>query len=259
MRVSTDAPTGRLRHMALRPAVLLKRSLIFVHRWLGVALSLLFLLWFVSGIVMMYWSFPGRRRAAIGLQRAPDAGARTHRLSAEQAFAALGPRQRLRRRFVSTTFDGRPVYRFAAGGGRGRGGGAVPAPTRVFADDGTQVGEVDDAMVDRAASRWAGRPLAEAAKDARSKKSISGRSAAPAADSGRSTSTPGPTASRCTSAARTAEVVQYTTTSSRFWAYLGAIPHWLYFTPLRKHRPRVVLVRRLVVARSGPSRRCWAW
>jgi hypothetical protein len=35
----------------------------------------------------------------------------------------------------------------------------------------------------------------------------------------------------------TGEVVQYTTTASRFWAYLGAIPHWLYFTPLRKHPP----------------------
>jgi len=36
----------------------------------------------------------------------------------------------------------------------------------------------------------------------------------------------------------TGEVVQYTTTASRFWAYLGAIPHWLYFTPLRKHPPQ---------------------
>ena len=34
------------------------------------------------------------------------------------------------------------------------------------------------------------------------------------------------------------EVVQYTTTAARFWAYLGAIPHWLYFTPLRKHQPQ---------------------
>jgi hypothetical protein len=36
----------------------------------------------------------------------------------------------------------------------------------------------------------------------------------------------------------TGEVVQYTTRSSRFWAYLGAIPHWLYFTPLRKNAPQ---------------------
>ena len=35
----------------------------------------------------------------------------------------------------------------------------------------------------------------------------------------------------------TGEVVQYTTTASRLGAYVGAIPHWLYFTPLRKHGP----------------------
>ena len=33
------------------------------------------------------------------------------------------------------------------------------------------------------------------------------------------------------------EVVQYTTTASRIGAYLGPIPHWIYFTPLRKHQP----------------------
>jgi hypothetical protein len=33
------------------------------------------------------------------------------------------------------------------------------------------------------------------------------------------------------------EVAQYTTTASRIGAYLGPIPHWLYFTPLRKHGP----------------------
>src|SRR4029077_15314224 len=31
------------------------------------------------------------------------------------------------------------------------------------------------------------------------------------------------------------EVVQYTTRASRMGAYLGAIPHWLYVTPLRKN------------------------
>jgi hypothetical protein len=42
----------------------------------------------------------------------------------------------------------------------------------------------------------------------------------------------------------TGEVVQYTTTASRIGAYLGPIPHWFYFTPLRKHGPewsRVVI------------------
>ena len=33
----------------------------------------------------------------------------------------------------------------------------------------------------------------------------------------------------------TGDVVQYTTRATRIGAYFGAIPHWLYFTPLRKH------------------------
>ena len=33
------------------------------------------------------------------------------------------------------------------------------------------------------------------------------------------------------------EVLQYTTPSSRLAAYVSAVPHWLYFTSLRKHQP----------------------
>ena len=34
------------------------RFLIFFHRWVGIALCLVFLLWFPSGIGMMYWGYP---------------------------------------------------------------------------------------------------------------------------------------------------------------------------------------------------------
>ena len=46
----------------------------------------------------------------------------------------------------------------------------------------------------------------------------------------------------------TGEVVQYTTTASRLGAYVGAIPHWLYFTPLRKNGPQW---SRVVIWSSG--------
>ena len=53
--------------------------------------------------------------------------------------------------------------------------------------------------------------------------------------SGRSGSTPGRLATRCTSRKlRRGRAVP--TTASRLGAYLGPIPHWLYFTPLRKHQ-----------------------
>jgi hypothetical protein len=36
---------------------------------------------------------------------------------------------------------------------------------------------------------------------------------------------------------RTGAAVQLTTSAQRFWNYLGAVPHWLYFTQLRQNVP----------------------
>ncbi len=208
-----------------RPAALLKRSLIFVHRWLGVALAALFALWFVSGIVMMYWGFPDVT-AADRLERLPVLSPEKISVSAAKAAASVGlelPAGQVR----LTSFDGRPAWRLG-----GRGGW-----TMVYADDGAPVEVVDDATIDRAATTWARQPLSSAEK-----KSVeepdqwtvgSGlRSLRPlykySFQDGQQVYVNG----------NTAEVVQYTTTSSRFWAWLGAIPHWLYFTPLRKNQPQ---------------------
>ena len=189
---------------------------------------MIFLLWFVSGIVMMYWSFPAVT-ADDRLERLPALQPERITVSVDAAVAALG-REQPPTQARLTSFDGRPVYRFG-GGGRGRGGGPM-----VYADDGSVADHVDDAMADRAATAWAKRPLAEATKESVEEVDQwtvgSGlRTLRPlykySFQDGQQVYVNG----------NTAEVVQYTTTSSRFWAYLGAIPHWLYFTPLRKHQP----------------------
>ena len=95
------------------PSALVRRSLIVVHRWLGVALSVIFLIWFVSGIVMMYWSFPGIS-ARDRLQRAPTLDPARITVSPEQAFAALN-RDPSTAQVRLSSFDGRPVYRFGGG------------------------------------------------------------------------------------------------------------------------------------------------
>jgi hypothetical protein len=104
----------------------------------------------------------------------------------------------------------------------------------VFADDGTVLRVVDAAVMDRAAAAWAGRPRSEAVKQAvvevdqwtvgalRNVRPLFKYS--------------WPDGQQVYVNGNTGEVVQYTTTMSRFWAYLGAIPHWLYFTPLRTHQ-----------------------
>jgi PepSY-associated TM region len=210
----------------MRPAAVLKRSLIFVHRWLGVALSLIFLLWFVSGIVMMYWTYP-EVTADDRLQRAPVLDPTTILVPPENAYAALGS-GRSPRAVCLNSFDGRPVYRFD--GGCGSGDGAM-----VYADDGT-VPRVDDAMIDRAAAAWTGLPVSEAVKE--SVEEVDQWTVGELRTVRPLYKYSWPDGQQLYVNGNTAEVAQFTTTASRFWAYLGAIPHWLYFTPLRKHPPR---------------------
>src|SRR6185295_9136244 len=219
----------------MRPSVLVKRSLIFVHRWLGVALSVIFMLWFASGIVMMYWSFPDVS-ARDRRERAPVLNPSQIKLSPEEAYAKLQLDQPAGG-VQLTSFDDRPVYRFSgSGGGRGgrRGGGG--GTSTVYADDGTVQTEIDDAMIDRMASAWAGKPLGEARKESVEEVDqwTVGSGLRALRPLYKYTFNDG---QQIYISGRDAEVKQYTTNESRFWAYLGAIPHWMYFTPLRKHQP----------------------
>jgi hypothetical protein len=95
-----------------RPTVLLK-SLIFFHRWLGVALCLLFLIWFTSGTVMMYWDFPSVS-SEDHLDRSPGLDPSKIRVLPAEAYAILNraaPPDEAR----LNIFNGRPVFRFRTG------------------------------------------------------------------------------------------------------------------------------------------------
>ena len=214
---------------------MLKRSAIFVHRWLGVALCLIFLLWFPSGIGMMYWDFPSVSDAD-RLERSPALDPSTIRLSPAEAYAKLGDEQPPGQ-VQLTTFDGRPVYRFV-----GRGGEAL-----VYADTGDEQIEVSDAMMARIASAWTGQPAGAAKVEAVEhvdQWTIQGefQNLSPLRKYS------WPNGEQVYMSENTGEVAQYTTTASRLGAYVGAIPHWLYFTPLRKHGPEW---SRLVIWSSG--------
>jgi hypothetical protein len=108
---------------------MLKRSLIFIHRWLGVALCVIFLLWFPSGIGMMYWRFP-TVTPEDRLERSPKLDPSKVVLSPIEAAAKVGIQPEPAQVRLNT-FDGRPVYRF---GGRGQGNdvprSSMPTPAR---------------------------------------------------------------------------------------------------------------------------------
>ena len=87
-------------------------------------------------------------------------------------------------------------------------------------------------MVDRIASAWTGRPIAEARVEAMldaDQWTVQGplRTLRPLWKFS------WPNGEQAYVAQTSGEVVQYTTSGSRLGAYLGPIPHWLYFTPLR--------------------------
>ena len=197
------------------------RFLIFLHRWLGVALCAVFLLWFPSGIGMMYWDYPsvspGDR-----LERSAPLDASTIRLSPGEAAAKAGldPTALVR----LNTFDGRPAYRFRAGFGE-----AI-----VYADTGDDQIDVPKEMMDRVASAWTGQPVSAATivlVTEVDQWTLQRR----LSDLAPLWKYSFPDGQQAYVSQATGEVEQYTTTGSRWGAYVGAIPHWLYFTPLRKH------------------------
>jgi hypothetical protein len=205
-------------------SVFIKRSLIFVHRWLGITLCIVFLLWFPSGIGMMYWGFPDvspRDR----LERSPALDISTIKLSPAEALKALGvdddPGQ-----IRLNTYDGRPVYRIGGFGGQ----------SIVYADTGEEQLAIPMDMVRRAAAAWTGQRVETATVEEMTdvdQWTVQTR----LRDLQPLYKFSFPNGEQVYISANTGEVEQYTTTGSRWGAYVGAIPHWLYFTPLRKNGP----------------------
>jgi hypothetical protein len=179
---------------------------------------------------MMYWGFP-EVTADDRLDRSQKLDPATIVLSpveaAEKAGMQASPTQvRL------NSFDGRPVYRISEGAGRGgRGEGRT-----IYADSGEEQTEVSPESLDRVASAWTGRPLAEAKK-------VSVEEPDQWTVAGQLRNRPlykysWPDGQQVYLNGVTGEVVQYTTFAKRVAAHVSAIPHWLYYTPLRKHQPQ---------------------
>ncbi|HVZ19678.1 MAG TPA: PepSY domain-containing protein, partial [Vicinamibacterales bacterium] len=211
----------------------MKQVLIFVHRWLGVVFCLLFLLWFPSGFVMMYWDYPSvtpadslAHRAALDLA--------TVRLSAADAAAKvqIAPSGSIH----LTTFAGRPIYRFGG-----------PDSAVVYADTGDEQTEISQDEVARIATMWSGQPVKAARVEAVEhvdQWTLQHR----IADLQPLWKFSWPDGQQVYISQANGEVIQYTTRASRLGAWFGAIPHWLYFTPLRRNGP---LWSRVVIWSSG--------
>jgi hypothetical protein len=193
------------------------RVLVYTHRWLGILSGVLFVVWFASGIVMMY-------------ARMPELGAaeRLARLAEiNPAFIRVLPAAPVEgdiTRLAIGTLEGRPIFRVTSRG--------VTALS--FADTGDPVPAVDAEQALRIAQKFAG-TLNAVRYDTRlvdaDQWSFGVRGRMPL----HRIAVEDTAGTRLYVAENGGEMVLKTTASGRFWGWTGAVLHWLYFTPLRRH------------------------
>ena len=214
-----------------------RKWMILSHRYLGIALCLLIVVWFISGIAMMYaGGMPGLtpetrldRLPLLDLSRVEI----TPTEAVEQALLAGDPE-----RAVLLTVMARPAYRFSSRGGQ----------VTVFADSGEVLVEANARDAVSIAGRFTGLGedrlrYAERLTEA-DQWTITVRDRLPmhkvvAADDART---------ELYVSEQLGEVVVFTTRGSRALAWVAAIPHWLYFAPLRLNGD---LWRQVVLWTSG--------
>lgn len=202
-----------------------KKLLILSHRYIGIPLSFMFVVWFLSAFVMIYAGGMPRITAEMRIEAGSTLALDSISISPQQALDIAGyepDSANLR------TILGRPVYVFREG--------RLP-PTFIFADNGDVLSELNEVQAQLMASDFLNIPseqfhLLDKISEI-DQWTISNARQLPllkfAADDGLGT--------QVYVSQANAEVAIYTTSQSRLLAWLGTIPHWLYFTALRANQP----------------------
>ena len=207
---------------ATRIGASLRRWLIWTHRYVGIPLSPLFVLWFVSGVVMMYTGgmpelTPTARieyRAALDLSRVhltPAAAAERGRVPQPPAQAKL------------LAVMGRPAYRFDG--------------VTVFADTGERLAPLGPDEAREVASRFTGAPASAITHDRLVEEPDQWMLIAQQFLPAHKVRVSDGAGTELYVEQWTAEVAMVTTRRSRALAWIGAIPHWFYLPALRIDRP----------------------
>jgi uncharacterized iron-regulated membrane protein len=202
----------------------LRRALILTHRYLGIPLSVLFVLWFVTGIAMIYVGGMPTLSAQARLERLPELRLADVRVT--PAEAAANAASGFGRATLTTVLD-RPAYRFAS-----RYGAAT-----VFADSGEPFYGIDEEAARSVAARFVGAPeetvelltTVERPDQWTLQQSRDLPLYKFAVHDGAGT--------EVYVSPYLGEVRLVTTTKTRALAWIATIPHWFYITPLRVNQP----------------------
>jgi hypothetical protein len=203
-----------------------KTLLILSHRYIGIPLSFMFVLWFVSGFFMIYTGGMPKVTPAMQIEGSEAVDFSQVTLTPAQAIELAGydaPAAKLR------TILGRPVYELGDPGYNS---------TFVYADSGEVMPSLTVEQSAELASRFLAMPVeqfhfAEILDDHTDQWTFTVKRDLPlhkfTVNDGFGT--------EVYVSSDNAVVSAYTTTKSRAFAWLGTIPHWLYFEGLRDNQP----------------------
>lgn len=207
--------------MSYRKLLDWRALLIYTHRWMGIALGVLFTVWFVSGVAFMYWGMP---RLSAGERM--DRQAVIDLDSAAVAPIEAARHNDLRPTSLSLTMRGvRPVYQFGE--------------QSVYADTGEllDIEPVDAAAAVEVVRRWLPAHAATVRYDryledsdqwtlqnAQRERMPAHRIAVGDAND-----------TYYYVAERSGELIMKTDRAGRIKGFMSGVLHWVYFVPLRKH------------------------
>src|SRR5262245_10929238 len=208
--------------MHLRKLLDWKTALIYLHRWTGIVLGLVIVVWFISGVAMMYVGMP-RLSAAERLGHLEPLNLSTARVEPADA-ARMNDLDGLQLR-VEMFYDGRPIYRF-------------DGSKKVYADTGEAVPGATAEEAIAFVQRW----LPQYASSVRYDGYV--------VDSDQWTlgerrgtmplhriAVGDPAGTHYYISEVTGEPTMKTDRRSRVFGYVSAVLHWTYFTSFRRNQP----------------------
>lgn len=199
------------------------RLMYMLHRTLGTLFCLLFLAWFLSAFVMMYHRFP-RISAKERLQRMERLSAGTDSLPDIRSVTARLPRGESVQKVTLNRRMGQTLFHIRTRKGTYDLPANATEPLR----------KIDRDFVKQAAAQWCEaavtridtlRKLDQWIPFSNLKEEMPIYKITFADEAG----------TELYLSSRTGEALQCSTRNERFWAWVGAIPHWVYFSSLRQN------------------------
>lgn len=211
----------------------LTQALAWLHRWVGIVAGLVVILWFLSAFTMMYAGGMPTVTPQERLDRLPTLDLAAVKVGPAEAAASAGLDPAQAGAPVLFMLDGRPAWRF-------------PGAVTVYADDTTLFSRLSLGQARAVAARFLREPAPELAYvetlDSADQWTLGRRMPLEKFVANDSAGT------QVYVSAESGEVVVATTRRERALAWLGAIPHWLYFDGLRQEQ---AVWYRLVVTLSA--------